>query len=211
MLQDRGRLAEAVAALRRADELGAGSRLGYPSRDWLAEARRWLALEPRLPALLEGKVKVASPEERLDWAGLCLSKDRPHRAVVLYREAFLGRPGLADVTPDRHSRAIRSAVRAGCGRDEDADKLTEKERAEWRKQALDWLNDDLGTLLRQTRANSKFIRRLLFALEYWRFDVTLAPVREPGQLKKLPADEQRQWQKFWEQVERLNRKLTPQK
>jgi tetratricopeptide (TPR) repeat protein len=208
MLQSKGRLAEAVAVLRRADDLGAVTPgWGYPSGEWLAEAKRLLALESRLPALLEGKVSPASPEERLDWARLCLGKDRPARAAALYREAFEQKPELAQKPVGRRSEAARAAILAGFGQGLDGGKLDDKERAGWRNQALRWLRADLahhaGSFAAQPPKNR---RQVVLSLNHWQFDMALAGVRDPEKLKKLPAAERRQWRKFWDEVAALERK-----
>jgi tetratricopeptide (TPR) repeat protein len=207
MLQRKGRLSGAVAAIRRADELGAGpTGLGYPSREWLAEAERLLELEPRLELLLAGKVKPVSPEERLDWAQLCLCKDRPVRAAELYREAFRQKPALAEQPIGQRFGAALAATLAGFGRGKDAGKLNETERAAWRNQALQWLRADLGLWARQLAASPAEGRRVRLTLSHWRFDIALAGVRDPDELKKLPAAEREQWRKFWDEVEALERK-----
>jgi serine/threonine-protein kinase len=202
MLQRKGQLREAVAVLRRADEVGAKTPgWGYPSREWLAEAERLLALEPRLPALLAGKVKPSSPEERLDWAQLCLRKDRPARAAVLYQEAFREKPALAD-TPDgpRFTAAV-AAGRAGLGLGADAGDLDDRAQAAWRRQALEWLRAELAYNARRVAANPKLARGVGLVLSHWYFDVGLAGLRDSHQLKKLSADEQKQWQQFWDEVQ----------
>jgi tetratricopeptide (TPR) repeat protein len=204
MLQRKGRLAEAVAALRKADQLGAGKPgLGYPSGQWLAEARRLLALEPRLPGLLEGKVKPASAEECLDWAQLCLSKGRTALAASLYRQAFDEKPALAEAG---RFGAVQAAAQAGCGVGVDVDKLSDKERATWRAQALNWLRADLASWSRGVATDPRSTRSMLLALNHWRCDIALAGVRDPARRRKLPADEQRRWQQLWEEVDALYHK-----
>src|SRR4029453_1259708 len=84
----------------------------------------------------------------------------------LYADAFAADPDLAEastaeclqraaIAKDRHDRinvlkteprflAARCAALAGCGLGEDALKLGEGERTKWRRQAREWLLDDLA-------------------------------------------------------------------
>src|SRR5207249_1037550 len=97
VLQDQGQFAEALLALRRGHELG--SRLGpkwrYPSAKWVEEGERLLALDARLPRVVE-QGEAASPAEQLALADLCARFKKRHAdAVLLYGKAFAAEPKLA--------------------------------------------------------------------------------------------------------------------
>ncbi len=92
--------------------------------------------------------------------------------------------------------AARAAVKAAANKSSENERLGEPERADKRRQALAWLRADLelvtkmlgdGQLLAQSIAN-------------WQTDSTLASVRDPEALAKLPATEREQWQQLWADV-----------
>src|SRR5262249_8066960 len=65
-LLGQGRFADALAALRRGHELGRHRpNWPYPSAQWVREARRWVALDARLPKVLSGQAHPADAGERI--------------------------------------------------------------------------------------------------------------------------------------------------
>src|SRR5262249_40227421 len=80
-----GRFAEALDPLKRGHELGhrkPGWR--HPSADWIQEATRLLALERKLPAILQGEAEPADATEQLDLADLCLRFQRLYVAAARF-------------------------------------------------------------------------------------------------------------------------------
>ena len=113
-------------------------------QEW-RRCERLLALEARLPAVLGGKDRVADADEGLDFADLCRIKRRYAAAAGFFADALAARPRLADDQRTRvRNHAPLVAILAGTGRGEDADKLSEAERARWRKQAREWMRADLA-------------------------------------------------------------------
>ncbi len=103
----------------------------------------------------------------------------------------------------RYNAACYAAL-AGCGHGKDADRLDEKERAGWRRQALDWLRADLswwGKALDNSKA--KISVRVDQTLRHWQTDAQLSGVRDKESLNKLPADERTAWQRLWQEVAAL--------
>jgi hypothetical protein len=87
--------------------------------------------------------------------------------------------------------------------------VDDKERANLRKQAVDWLRadliaiskllDDVGPQPRQALAQ---------ALQHWQHDPGLASVRNKEELAKLPAMERESWAKLWADVEALRKRAS---
>jgi hypothetical protein len=118
--------------------------------------------------------------------------------------------GFAPVPPPtacHRYKAACAAALAGCGRGEDAGKLTDKGRAGMRKQAREWLRDDLEAW-RRLLDKGPDKNRLAIAqqLAYWLEDADFAGVRGEPALAALPAAERADWQKFWQEAEALWRR-----
>ena len=99
----------------------------------------------------------------------------------------------------RYNAACAAAL-AGCGKGEDADKIDDKQRANLRRQALDWLRADLKAwrgLLDQKPASTPFASA---SLQHWLLDTDFAGVRGSEAIAKLPEAERRTWQDLWKDV-----------
>jgi tetratricopeptide (TPR) repeat protein len=199
-LQSQGRFAEALASFKRGHELGSKDpRWPHPSAQWVAQAEHFAALAPRLAAVVQGKEKLASAAECLQFIPLCLVTQRYAAAARLYADAFALDPRWAgDLRAARRYQAACFAALAAAGQGADADKLNDQERSRWRKQALDWLRADLAAWAKVS--NRALVQQVL---ERWRQDSRLASVREQGALVKLPRAEREQWQRLWADVEAL--------
>jgi tetratricopeptide (TPR) repeat protein len=205
-LRRRGQFAAALEALRRGHELGS-QQPGwlYPSAQWVREAERLVALEPKLPDLLAGTARPADAAEALAYAQVCHYKHRYAAAARSYADAFAADPNLADDLKAQYRYvAAFSAARAAAGQSEDAGKLEAKERSRLRQQALAWLRADLTLWGQQPDADTPADRaRRLRMLRHWQHDPDLAGLRDAPELAKLPADEQEAWRKLWADVEAL--------
>jgi serine/threonine protein kinase/Flp pilus assembly protein TadD len=192
-----GRFAEARAAAQHALDLFPASEPRRPSlRKTLELCDRMLALDGRLPALLQGSERPGAAE-LLDLARLCRDYGRPYAAARLYAAAFAARPGLADDLGS-HNRydAACTAARAAAGPGADQARLGERERAGLRRQALDWLRADLALRTRPRQGGKPAGQ----APTTWQTDTALAGVRDQAALEKLPDDERREWQRLWADV-----------
>jgi serine/threonine-protein kinase len=130
-----------------------------------------------------------------------------------YSDAFDADPTLA-AGPEGFNRynAACAAALAGCGAGEGVAWLDRKERAHFRKQALDWLRADAearGKRLKSERPGESAAARR--ALTHWQSDRDLAGVRDKNALEKLPEDERKDWQKLWAEVEALLKDAAPPK
>jgi eukaryotic-like serine/threonine-protein kinase len=121
----------------------------------------------------------------------------------LYSEAFAAEPKLAeDVLAATRFHAARAAASAGCGRGNDADKLDDKERAVLRRQALDWLRQDLTWCSqRLDDGDAQINAQIRHGLRFWCGDPDLAGVRAKDALARLPVEERERWERLWSDVD----------
>jgi tetratricopeptide (TPR) repeat protein/WD40 repeat protein len=207
-LLDLGQLAEAVQSERRCLELLRPEDTDRPSaRRQLEKYQQILALDRRLPAILEGKDRPANDAERLALGRLCVLRYQKRYAAScrFYGEAFAHNARLADdmQEPDRYNAACAAAL-AGSGKGNDAAGLDEKERARLRRQALDWLRADLALRAQQAASDKPQERASVRQeLQHWQQDADLAGLRDPAAVAKLPAHEQPACRKLWADVAEL--------
>jgi hypothetical protein len=182
---------------------------GYPSKQWLEQARRLSRLAPSLPAMLRGEAHPDNTAERVDLALVASGKGLHAMAARLYAEAFAADPRLAeDLEVEHRYDAACSAVLAGCGKGIDQPPLDQAARNRLRRQALDWLGGHLDSWSRTATSgspkNSPTARRhLVEKLEHWKHDPDLAGVRAANALKQLDQAEQAGWRSFWAEVDRI--------
>jgi tetratricopeptide (TPR) repeat protein len=209
-LQKQGQFREALEEIRRGHELGS-KQPGWtnPSDQWVRQCERLVELDVRLPGLLEGKTTPVSPGERIDLAGLCSLKHLNRAAARFYEEAFAIDPKLADDHDGGHRyNAACAAALAGCSEGNDADKLDDRERDHLRSQALNWLRADLEAqrMLLEKNANQAG-PILLGQMRHWLGDPDFAGVRGPEALAKLPEAERQPWQKLWDDVAEMLKRV----
>src|SRR5262249_14300942 len=205
-LHRKGQFREALAEVRRGHELGSKNpRWKYPSFEWVRQYERLVELDARLSGFLTGKTAPASPGERVELARLCALKHLPRAAARFYADAFAADPKLADELKAFHRyNAACYAALAAAGQGEDADKLTGKERARLRRQALDWLRADLAAWRMLLEKQQDKVRPVVIEkMRHWLEDPDFASVRGPEALGKLPEGERTEWRRLWEDVEAL--------
>jgi superkiller protein 3 len=167
----------------------------------LAQGERFLALDARLPAVLQGKEQPAAGE-RLEYAQLCRYKQLHAAAARFFADALAEHPKIADDLQGQvRYRAACAAACAAAGLGRDAGTLPERDRARLRRQALDWLKTDLAAWTRVVEQGSDrtrlVVRRLL---AHWQNDADLAAVRDPDRLANLSAAEREPWTRLWTAV-----------
>ena len=121
-------------------------------------------------------------------------------ALRFYEEAFAAQPTL--VAAHRYNAACVAAL-AGCGNGKDAGQLDDKERVRLRRQALDWLCDELearGRLLDRVSNNARSAADVARGLQHWFAAPDFVGVRGPEALAKLPPAEQGEWECLWTEV-----------
>jgi tetratricopeptide (TPR) repeat protein len=196
-LTRKAQFADALQAYRRGQGLGSRER-NYPSAQWIRDCERLLELERRLPHVLRGEAPSPSPSELFGLGTLCAYQRRFAASARFYREAIAADPKLVSALKGNRHLAACSAAAVGCGQGEDGKELEEAQRAPWRKQALEWLRADLNeftSLVRSGDANQR--RTVRNRLLRWQVNPTLAGVREPEQVRKLPAGEQEAFRRLW--------------
>ena len=162
--------------------------------DWIWHVLRREAealIFPDTEAFLEQKHEPHDNVERLALLGICRFKDLNRTSAKLYADAFAADPKLVDDPQVRHRlNAALAAVLAGCGLGKDAALVDETERARWRKQARQWLADELAAenqRLQGASAEDSARSRLLWMR--WQADVDLAGLGRPRALDHLSPTE----------------------
>jgi serine/threonine-protein kinase len=207
-LRQQGNLAEALPALRQGHECGSPTKgWSYPSGQWVQETERLVAAEQKLPAIVSGEISPADAGEQLVLAELCqIYKKRYAAAARFYAAALVAEPSLAlDVSNCRRYNAACAAVQAAAGRGVDAGELNDTERAEFRRQALAWLQADLTAWSLAAAISSKSRGAIVTTLEHWQSDPDLADVRDAAALEAFPVDEQKSWRRLWADVAKVCR------
>jgi tetratricopeptide (TPR) repeat protein/tRNA A-37 threonylcarbamoyl transferase component Bud32 len=164
-----------------------------------------LALDQKLPAVLQGQAQPKDAFEQLALADLCWRDKKLYvTAVKFYTVGLAEQPGLAQL--HRYHAACAAAL-AAAGKGEDAAKLDDKVRDRWRKQALDWLQAELDAYTRLAEKGNAAARQLMAQrLAHWQKDADLSAVRDKKWLDAMPETDRRRWQQLWADVEALLKK-----
>ena len=169
----------------------------------VGKCRRLSAIDPqKLPAVLKGVYQPVG-NELITFAELCACEERYGDACRLYLKAFRTDAKLAEDREygDRYAAAAAAAARRAAGDGKGA-APDEAERKRWRRQAYDWLREDLNdwaAVLDHGPASARAEARMV--LEDWRDDDDLDSVHD--HLDKLPENERQAWQKLWADVDAL--------
>jgi serine/threonine protein kinase/Flp pilus assembly protein TadD len=205
-LRHQGKFARALAAYRRGHAVGSRRpHWTYPSARWLRRCRRQLELAARLTAVLRGEAAPATAAERSEYGEVCYYQQLYVAAARLWADAFRADPKLAeDVKEAYRYHAACAAARAGGAAGKGGEKLTDTERARWRRQALAWLRADLVLRARQLGSGkAKDRREVRQKLRHWQWDSNLAGLRDREAMARLPADEQQVCKQLWGEVKAL--------
>jgi serine/threonine-protein kinase len=167
-----------------------------------------------LPAFRRGEYEPQDNDERLallaGQLASCEFEGLHGAAARLFCDAFAAEPKLADDVPaGARYRAARAAALAGCGQGKDADELNDEERALLRRQALDWLRQELtwfGQRVDDGNAQTAALIRQRLQL-LWR-DPALDAVRADDALARLPDEEREHWEQLWSDAETLLRRVS---
>jgi tetratricopeptide (TPR) repeat protein len=168
----------------------------------LEEMETLLGLVPRLADIVKGELKPKDFKEGLQFGKLCRVKQHYAAALRLYDQALTSDPDAAKkVTPTDLTVLARTALLASEATG--SDPPPEADRTKYRAKALAWLRGYLKAQQEALEKNSganryscqKSMRGLLQHKD-------LASVRPPS-LNNLPADEGREWERFWNEVDAL--------
>jgi serine/threonine protein kinase/Flp pilus assembly protein TadD len=97
--------------------------------------------------------------------------------------------------------AASTAALAGCGQAKDGARLDSAGQAQHRAEALTWMRKNLEEQIAALEKDPVSVLRRLGA---WLRERDFEGVRAHAAVAKLPTDESRQWQKFWQEVVELN-------
>jgi hypothetical protein len=168
-----------------------------------------LALDGRLPAILDGVETPADADEALKFARLCVSKRQHAGAARLFAFAFSASPSLAeDARSDDRYNAACCAALAARSSGEGAAEFDDEQRATWRRQARDWLLAELSA--RESRLDSGAASdrvELLSSLTHWTEDPDLASLRDEPATVGLSESEREECRTLWRAVESLKHRV----
>ena len=168
---------------------------------------------PNLPAFRRGEYQ---PREKGERAALltaqlasCEFEGRMGAAARLFSDAFAREPDLPeDVVAGARYHAPSAAVLAGCGQGSDADQLRDDERSLRRRQALDWLRQDLAWCGKQVDGGAAKTNAWIGpSLRFWLVDPDLTGVRAKDALARLPDEEHERWERLWSDLDALLRRV----
>jgi superkiller protein 3 len=206
-LLQQGRYAAAERSTRRAlDLLREGDPLRPVAVGQLQQCQRMLALEKKLPAVLQGE-SPADPGEAVTLGWMCQHQKCYAASARLYADAFAASARLAaDLNQQHRYNAARSALLAS-GQGADARRLPDKVVPMFRRWALIWLRDDLKAYQVAAQNNPALKPAIGQRLTHWRGDPDLASVRDDQALHGLPESERAAWQALWRDADQLARRL----
>jgi hypothetical protein len=157
------------------------------------------ALAERLPSVLEGTEPAGAAADAADLASICYQRRLYAGSTRLWKSGMDQFEGLAaDLARGCRYDAACSAALAGCGKGDDSPP-GEDARAALRKQALEWLREDLSARMATEVAPTP---EGLASLPHWREDSDLAGVRDAAALEALPPGERDAWKALWAEVDR---------
>ncbi|MBN1607607.1 MAG: tetratricopeptide repeat protein [Polyangiaceae bacterium] len=219
LLQDLACFREALDVIRSSCEsepLLAKERLPIPATTGSAEhlriAERLVALEDRVNAVLRGGEQLESAEDLALLAVILRARGEHAAAARFFAKAFARDPSLKirskRLGQEYRFDAARAAVLAGAGRGNSGTALTLTERAQFRHEALRWLEEELTYLVEDfipprdaVRASQPNRWAVLAELRRWQVHVDFADVRDVDGLGRLPAAERDAWIAFWHRIE----------
>jgi serine/threonine-protein kinase len=207
-LIQQARFQEAAATLKEADSLlPAKNPIREQLHELQQECQRNLNLLARLPAILRGTDKPMSAIEQSDLVELCARKKLYAAAAHFYADALRDPKLKADVEEPRYDAAC-AAAHAGCGQGDDANTTNDKDRTRLRRQAFDWLREDLAAQAKElNNTTAPPSDTQVQRLRNWQIDPDLDCVRNTDALIRLPDEERHRWQSLWSDVDALLRRV----
>jgi tetratricopeptide (TPR) repeat protein/tRNA A-37 threonylcarbamoyl transferase component Bud32 len=175
-----------------------------------SRAEHLLALEPRLPAVVEGCDLPADAEECVEFARLAFARRAYAAAAHLWTEAFTASPALAaDLVSGNRFQAARAAALAGAG-DGKGQRESSPEAdspTRWRAQAVAWLEADLAASAAALETG-RFPQRAAVnkRLSRWQVEPALAGLRDEPAVAGLPESERRSLHDLWRRIAALRAK-----
>jgi hypothetical protein len=191
-LRGRGRFGEALAVIRRTDEIRRGNpRVRLDTEPMVATSERDLDLLERVPAMLADASNEAPPVDLVDAAACARLAGRHREAFTLYERGFALKEALqvSDGIGQMH------AYHAACAALHEAEDSTDAHAL--RGQALAWLRTALAHAERVLESEHRTaIQQMGHSLASWRQDADLASVRGDA-IDALPEEERDGWRRLW--------------
>ncbi len=210
-LARQGKFDEAVSEFRRAAELvPSGSPVAREMLGRIRTVEQQIALAQRLPAVLRGDDKPKENTERLTFAQTAYDRKHFAAAARLWSEALESDPKLGDDRQAMHRyNAACAAALAAAGQGKDEPSPDAAAKAKLRRQALDWLKNELTAWCKLLESGPPQARPFIAqTLQHWRKDTDLGGIREAEALAKLPADEQKACARLWTDAAELLKKAS---
>ncbi len=214
VLQKKGEYAEALAMIRKVQEMGPNLVPDYwHSAAWVAHIERMAAQTRRLPTRPTGSIRPNDPMESLDMALICSDQKRFVASARYWGWALEAAPALGD---DRRFQywfsAACTAAMAAAGKGQGEAPPDATSGADLRRLALRWLKVDLKIWTHMLGSGSPQDRNLVLrAMRQWRKDTDLITVRDAEGLVSLPENERSDWMVLWAEVDALIRKTSETK
>jgi tetratricopeptide (TPR) repeat protein len=202
-LRDKGELDKAIASFEDALRIAQNPR----SQAMLNRVLRWRVLLPRLPDVIAGRDRPATPGLACEFGYLCGQpfQKRYAAGVRLYASAFAADPKLVQFF---QYDAARQAILASAGKDADFVAFGIDEWGELTDRARTWLRADLrrwAELARNPQARLAARQNL----GSWKWAPDLAPVRDPAWLAAMAPVDRKAWEAFWADVDAALAALAP--
>jgi serine/threonine protein kinase/tetratricopeptide (TPR) repeat protein len=203
LLAGQGRFLEARDAFKR------GQRPGTAITSDMRWVERSIELDAQLTKILNGEAAPADNRERLELAEFCQLRCRQlyKASARFYSEAFRADPKLVgELRADIRYCAACAAAQSGSGLGNDAANLGPQEYASLRAKARAWLRADLSGWRAEFDSDPvKAKSGVIYEMQQWQRDASLACVRDAEALANLPEAERQEWRRFWEDVAELER------
>jgi eukaryotic-like serine/threonine-protein kinase len=167
-----------------------------------------------LSAYIQGAYRPQQENERLALLAArladCEVRGLYGAAARLCVDLFLAEPKLVGpLANGSRFCAARVAALVGCGKGKDADQLDDKERVLWRRQALEWLRQEVSAWSKVAGKSDPKAKDLLRSrMRSWQADPDLAGVRAKDELARLPDEEREQWERLWSDAGALLRRAS---
>ena len=184
--------------------------------DWIWRVLRREAqalIFPDTEAFLEGRHEPRDNPERLALLAVCRFKKLNRTSAKLYADAFAADPKLVN-DPQIRPRydAAFAALLAGCGLGDDSGTVDDRERARWRQQARQWLEDELSIGdKKETGDSANDAAGLYKRWTRWQANADLAGLNRPGSLDHLSPAERQQCRTLLSDVDALFKRAQPHK
>jgi serine/threonine protein kinase/tetratricopeptide (TPR) repeat protein len=175
------------------------SKFSDEQTDWMYQILRREAekmVVPNLPAFLQGSYQPTGNDERVIMTAELQFEGRTLARAQLWRDTLSNLPNPPAGYRFRGA-SVAALVSASVGTDVTG--LSVAERAQWRADALRWLQADLDRFEHRTASAEKAQAHAELAL--WLNDTDLANVR--GFQPTFTAEEGSQWNALWERVQSL--------